>query len=71
MERTTYKQDDIVLVDNILEHHMVKARVVGIATTHMPIIGHTYILEDLSGTFPREDHPFTHFVSFESALHLV
>lgn len=35
-------------------------KVVGIATSELPVIGRTYIIEDISGNFPSKLYPYTH-----------
>lgn len=35
-------------------------KIVGIATSELPVIGYTYIVEDLSGNFPSKLYPYTH-----------
>ena len=42
-----------------------KGKIVGIATVDLPVIGMTYIVEDLSGNFPSEVYPYSAFACFE------
>lgn len=45
-------------------------RVCGVATTPVPVIGVTYIIEDMSGNFPNETYPYTHFPCFSLHIHV-
>jgi hypothetical protein len=36
-------------------------RIVGVSGDGAPVIGRTYIVEDLSGFIPNETYPFSHF----------
>lgn len=40
----------------------------GISSVESPVLGRTYILEDLSGNLPNETYPYTHFVCPEAWL---
>ncbi len=42
------------------------AKVVGVATIGVAILGRTYILEDLTGNFPSANYPYPYFACFES-----
>ena len=40
----------------------------GIASNDNPVIGVTYIIEDVESAFPNTTYPYSHFVAFECML---
>lgn len=61
-----YILNDIVDYDNGVAKG--RGKVKGIAQNAYPVIGRTFILEDVSGNFPNETYPFTHFACFECQM---
>lgn len=57
-------QGDVVFFQIVLgdENRLCGHAIVrGISVVEMPVLGYTYILEDISGNFPNETYPYTHF----------
>lgn len=48
-----------------------RGRIVGCALNALPIIGKTYMIEDLSNNLPTSDYPFNTFLCPESGLEKV
>jgi hypothetical protein len=48
-----------------------EALVVGVATTPLPVIGHMYILLEMSGNIPNAEYPYNHFTCAECHLKAV
>lgn len=53
-----YAANEIVVYD--LDVAKGVGKIVGIATAELPVIGYTYIVEDLSGNFPSKLYPYSH-----------
>lgn len=64
-----FKQNDKVEYD--VNGMKGEAIICGIATNSLPVIGQSYILQDLSGNFPNDTYAYTHFAAFECWLKLI
>ena len=63
-----YLLDDMVWYNNGIISG--KALIKGISPTEMAVIGKGYILKDISGNFPNETYPYSHFSCFECHIKL-
>lgn len=63
-----FSNNDLVSYDMRDGHMVGRARVIGVATIGQPLIGPSYILQDLSENVPNETYPYSAFVAFEYML---
>ena len=68
----TYKQGDIVAYSLTVPEGVLEGtgRIVGVATTHLPILGSIYMVFDAEN-FPNSIYPYTTIPMQESALELI
>ncbi len=59
--------DTVNTVDGVMEKVKIPVKIVGLATTGMPVIGVGYVIE-LPLKVPFLDYPYTHTVAFECHL---
>jgi len=52
-----FKQDQLVMFD--VAQWQGCGLVKGVATTKEPIVGHTYIIQPVDGSIPKEGYPFS------------